>query len=181
MSNVKKAGTAKAQAKAEDVLLAQQMAQNKLEFPRTPLYLVSVCTAFLPAYLSHAVFGLPWTSVANLPLYLIVIASTAYMLVQAYVTMVETEYWRRTKHWSEVKEADEGLLRKLRLQTAIGYTFFLTNGLFFVLCTVLQAYVLRNHDSRASLIISPLLTAAGLWFLSQKNEETRKRRMKDHK
>lgn len=171
----------RSQTKRDEALLNERINANKIEFPKQVLYVVGLVTSFLPAYLAHAVFDLPWTRVANMPLYAIVLASTSYMLAQAYSVMIESEFWKRQRHYAEVKEEDEKLLRKLRLQVALGYTLFLVNGLFFVICTLFHVYIFRHADPRASLILSPTFTAALLWLIAQKNEESRKRRMALHK
>lgn len=171
----------RSQKKRDDALLDERINSNKIEYPKQVLYVVGLVTSFLPVYLSHAVFGLEWTRIANIPLYAVVIATTSYMLAQSYSIMVESEFWKRQPHYSEVKEEDSKLLRKLRLQVAMGYTLFLINGLFFVLCTLFHVYIFRQADPRASLILSPTFTSAILWLIAQKNEESRKRRMAAHK
>ena len=167
--------------KKEDALLEERISANVVEYPKEFLIVVGGVTSILPAYLSHSVNDLDATRLVNLPIYLIALAATAYMLSQAYAVMVESEFWKRQKHYAEVPESDEKLLRKLRLQVALGYSLFLVNGLFFVMCTVFHLYLFRRTDPRASLLLSPTLTSAILWLISQKNEESRKRRLAAHK
>ena len=167
--------------KKEDALLEERISANVVEYPKEFLIVVGAVTSILPAYLSHSVNDLDATRLVNLPIYLIALSATAYMLSQAYGVMVESEFWKRQKHYAEVSESDEKLLRKLRLQVALGYSLFLINGLFFVVCTVFHLYLFRRTDPRASLLLSPTLTSAILWLLSQKNEESRKRRLAAHK
>lgn len=167
--------------KRDDALLDARIDANKIDYPKQVLYVVGLVTSFLPAYLAHAVYDLPWTNPVNLPLFVIVLAATSFMLAQAYSVMIESEFWKRQRHYAEVKDEDAKQLRKLRLQVALGYTLFFINGAFFVLCTLFQVYILRQADSRASFILSPTLTSAVLWLVAQKNEESRKRRMSAHK
>ncbi|EPY32123.1 hypothetical protein AGDE_06195 [Angomonas deanei] len=103
------------------------------------------------------------------------------MMRQAYVVMIASEFWSRQRHYTEVGEKDERLLRRLRLQVALGYTLFFLNTIFFLVCTFLMCYMFRHSDPRANYILSPLLTSSLLWFISQKNEESRLRRLSSHK
>jgi hypothetical protein len=167
--------------KLDDALLDARIDANKIDYPKHVLYVVGLVTSFLPAYLAHAVFDLPWTNPMNMPLFVVVLATTSYMLAQAYSVMIESEFWKRQRHYAEVKDEDSKQLRKLRLQVALGYTLFLINGLFFVICTLFHVYIFRHADPRASLILSPSFTSALLWLIAQKNEESRKRRMSAHK
>lgn len=167
--------------KSDDAILEERIQANTLEFPKQVLFVVGLAVSFLPAYLSHAVNNLSWFNLLNLPLYAIVIAGTTYMMGNAYAVMVESEFWRRQRHYQEVKPEDEDALRKLRLQAAMAYSLFFLNLLFVVVCTLFHLYIFRHTDSRASLILSPMLTAAGVWFVAQKNEESRKRRLTKHK
>lgn len=96
--------------------------------------------------------------------------------------MVESEFWSRQKHFSEGNsERDASILRQLRLQLAIAYSFFFINTTFFVLNTIFIGYLFRTADPRAAYVISPSLTAALLWFVAQKNEESRRRRLTSHR
>ncbi len=169
------------QDKKENALLEERISANVVEYPKDFLVIVGAVTSILPAYLSHSVNDLDATRLVNLPIYIIALGATAVMLSRAYAVMIESEFWKRQKHYAEVAEADEKLLRKLRLQVALGYSLFLVNGLFFLLCTVFHLYIFRRTDPRASLLLSPTLTSAILWLISQKNEESRKRRLAAHK
>ncbi|ESS65654.1 translocon-associated protein subunit gamma [Trypanosoma cruzi] len=167
--------------KQDDVLLDERINANTLMYSKKSLVAVALIAAFQPVYLSHAVNGLDWFSPANTFLYIAVMIFTVCMLTQAYITMVESEFWRRQRHYHEVRECDEKLLHKLRLQVAVGYTLFFINSVFSVFCTGLHMYIFRHSDPRASFILSPTLTAALLWLVAQKNEESRRRLMAQHK
>lgn len=167
--------------KSDDQILDERINANRLEYPKQSLFLVALITAFEPVYFSHAINGLDWLRPANAVLYLLVTAFTTYMLSQAYTVMVESEFWGRQRHFAEVSDKDAKQLRRLRLQVSMGYTLFFLNSVFFVACTCLMAYLFHSTDPRASYILSPTLTAALLWLIAQKNEESRQRRMRLHK
>ena len=172
----KRSASAQKQTKNEEALLDARIENNKLEYPSRFLFFVGLCMAFAPAFLCHAVYHVSWTSVANMPLYIAVPLATAYMLGQAYSMMITSEFWKRQPHYSETRDEDAKLLKKLRLTVAVGYSMFFINGVFIALSTLLQAYIFRHADPRASFMLSPTMAAAILWFIAQKNEETRKRR-----
>ncbi|ORC86354.1 translocon-associated protein subunit gamma [Trypanosoma theileri] len=165
----------------DERLLEERISANTLVYPKHSLVAVAFIAAFQSVYLSHAFNGLDWSVPANLGLYVAVMLFTAYMLSQAYIVMVESEFWRRQRHYDEVPEDDKKLLHKLRLQVAVGYSLFFINSVFSVVCTTLHIYIFRHSDPRASFILSPTMTAALLWLIAQKNEETRRRRMARHK
>lgn len=165
----------------DDALLDERINANTLVYPKRMLVVAALMASFQPVYLSHAVNGLEWYAPTNFVLYAAVMALTTYMLSQAYVVMVESEFWRRQRHYNEVRECDEKLLHKLRLQVAMGYALFFINGVFSVICTILHIYIFRHADPRASFILSPMMTAALLWLIAQKNEESRRRRMAQHR
>ncbi|RNF10087.1 translocon-associated protein subunit gamma [Trypanosoma rangeli] len=167
--------------KQDEKLLDERINANTLVYSKRSLVAVAFMAAFQPVYLSHAVNGLDWFVPANLLLYVAVMLFTVYMLTQAYMTMVESEFWRRQRHYNEVRECDGKLLQKLRLQVAVGYTLFFVNSVFSIVCTVLHIYIFRQSDPRASFIMSPTVTAALLWLIAQKNEESRRRIMAQHK
>ena len=169
----------KAASDPDDVLLEEKINENKVEYPQSTLLVVGLITSLLPAYFSHGVLDLSWTSLSNIPLLIIIPVLTANMLSQAYRVMIESEFWKRQRHYAERGQSleDTKAIKSLRLQVAVGYSLFFINGIFFVLCTVLQGYVFLQMDVRASFFLSPTLTAAFLWFLAQKNEESRKRRV----
>lgn len=166
---------------SDDALLDARIKANHLEYPEQSLILVAIIASFQPVYFSHAINGLEWSRLPNAALYLAVSLFTTYMLRQAYVVMVQSEFWGRQRHYVEVAEEKQVTLRRLRLQVAMGYSLFFLNSLFFIVCTCLMAYIFRHTDPRASYILSPTLTAALLWLVAQKNEDSRQRRMKDHK
>ncbi|KEG07149.1 translocon-associated protein subunit gamma [Trypanosoma grayi] len=168
-------------SKQDEKLLDERINANTLVYPKHSLVAVAFMAAFQPVYLSHAVNGLDWSLPTNFCLYVVVMLFTAYMLAQAYIVMVESEFWRRQRHYNEVRESDEKQLHKLRLQVAVGYSLFFLNSFFSVVCTTLHIYIFRHSDPRASFILSPTMTAALLWLIAQKNEESRRRRMAQHK
>ncbi|KAL7700498.1 hypothetical protein N2W54_002216 [Lotmaria passim] len=165
----------------DEALLDARINANRLEYPEQSLIFVALIASFQPVYFSHAINGLDWRRVPNMVLYIIITAFTTYMLRQAYAVMVQSEFWGRQRHFAEVSEDKAKPLRRLRLQVAVGYTLFFLNGMFFVVSTCLMAYIFRHSDPRASYILSPTLTAALLWLIAQKNEESRQRRMRSHK
>ncbi|KAG8345231.1 hypothetical protein ERJ75_000743600 [Trypanosoma vivax] len=168
-------------SREDDRLLDDRINANTLVYPKFALIVMSFITAFQSVYLSHAVNGLDWAIPSNAGLYVVVTLFTAYMLSQAYTVMVESEFWRRQRHYSEVPKTEEKLLHKLRLQVAVGYSLFFINSVFSVLCTALHLYIFRHADPWASYTLSPTMTAALLWLVAQKNEESRRRRMTRHK
>ena len=167
----------KEKKKEDEAILDACIMANKLEFSHTMFFIVAAVTAFAPCYYSHAIGFLSGMQLSNLPLYVIVLLTTAYMLARAYATMFETEFFKRLRPYEEVKtEDDKRLLRQLRYETAMGWTVALTNGIFIIVSTLLQAYIFRKMDSRAGLLLSPTAAAACAWFVAQKNEESRRRR-----
>eukprot|EP00742_Colponemidia_sp_Colp-10_P022562 GILJ01026690.1.p1 GENE.GILJ01026690.1~~GILJ01026690.1.p1 ORF type:complete len:178 (+),score=34.23 GILJ01026690.1:50-583(+) len=172
MSKAKTSKTA-----TENRLLEERIPANQVVYSRQVLLGVGCGTAFLPAYLAHSVKSLEWTSLVNLPFFLIVPIITGIMLARAYASMIESEFWKRQKNY-EVKGVDESLLRKLYLQVAFGYTVFFVNLFFLIVSTLLQAYILRNIDARAGYFIASTIAAASVWLLAQKNEESRQRRIR---
>ncbi|AAZ12511.1 uncharacterized protein TEOVI_000357800 [Trypanosoma equiperdum] len=168
-------------SKEDERMLDDRINANTLVYPKQALIIVAAIASFQPVYLSHAVNGLDWINPINAFLYLVIATFTAYMLSQAYTVMVESEFWRQQRHYSEVSKGDEKLLHKYRLQVAVGYTLFFVNSVFSLLCTLLHVYILRHSDPRVSFMLSPTLTAALLWLVAQKNEESRQRRMARHK
>jgi hypothetical protein len=171
-----------AQAKKENALLEERISANVVDYPKDFLLGVGAITSLLPAYLSHSVNDLDVTQLVNIPIFAVALGATAVMLSRAYCVMIESEFWKRQKHFQEVaSESDAKLLRKLRLQVALGYSLFLINGLFFIMCSVFHLYLFRRTDPRVSLLLSPTLTSSILWLVSQKNEESRKRRLALHK
>ncbi|EPY31951.1 hypothetical protein STCU_03072 [Strigomonas culicis] len=172
---------AKGKQQKDEQLLEQHISANRLEYPKTFLVLVALIASFQPVFYSHAINDMSWTVPTNALLFVAVSLGTTYMLRQAYEVMVESEFWSRQPHFTEVSDRDEIELRRLRLQVAMGYTLFLLNSVFFILCSVFMAYIFRRADPRASYILSPLMTASILWFVAMKNEESRQRRMRLHK
>nr|CCC91556.1 unnamed protein product [Trypanosoma congolense IL3000] len=168
-------------SREDEKILEDRISANTLVYPKQALIIVALITAFQPVYLSHAVNGLDWAQPANSALYVIVALFTAYMLSQAYIVMVESEFWRQQRHYSEVAKGDEKVLHKRRLQVAVGYTLFFVNSVFSTICTLMHVYMLRHSDPRVSFMLSPTMTAALLWLVAQKNEESRCRRMARHK
>lgn len=166
--------------KTEDRLLEERISANQVVYPRHVLLGVGCGTAFLPAYFAHAVFSLEWTSLINLPFFLIIPIVTGIMLARAYAPMIESEFWKRQKNY-EVKGVDESLLKQLYLQVAFGYTVFFCNAGFLLLSTILQGYIFRKVDPRASYFLASTLSSAFMWLLAQKNEESRQRRIRGGK
>ncbi|KAK7195994.1 hypothetical protein NESM_000532700 [Novymonas esmeraldas] len=166
---------------SDEALLDARINANRLEYPEQSLVLVALIASFQPLYFSHAINGLDWRQLSNLVLYVIITGCTTYMLRQAYAVMVQSEFWSRQRHFAEVSDERAKVLRRLRLQVAVGYSLFFLNSVFFVVSTCLMAYIFRHTDPRASYILSPTLTAALLWLIAQKNEESRQRRMRLHK
>ncbi|KAG5509360.1 hypothetical protein JKF63_06670 [Porcisia hertigi] len=165
----------------DERLLDARINANRLEYPEQSLILMALIASFQPVYFSHAINGFDWRHVPNLVLYFFITAFTTYMLRQAYVVMIHSEFWGRQRHFAEVSDKNAKILRRLRLQVSVGYSLFFLNSIFFVLSTCLMAYIFRHSDPRASYILSPTLTAALLWLIAQKNEESRQRRMRIHK
>ena len=160
--------------KKDDELLNTRIESNHVEYPEQLLLVVGGITAFLPAYVAHAFYELAWTSVTNLPMFALVTAVTAYLLSQAYAVMFQSEFLKRQRHYSETKtDSDAKTLRSLRLQLSLAYTMALVNGVFVVATTFLQTYMFRKQDF--AYLVAPILTAAVVWFIAQKNEESRKR------
>ena len=168
-------------AQEDNALLQQQIDANKINTPQTLLLMVGAVTAFLPAYLAHAVYYIDATNVFHLPLYAGVIAITAFLLAHAYGQMTHSEFLKRTKHYTEVKsDADAKLLKDLRLQASMGYAMFIVNLIFFIGSTLFQTYFFRQSNPYAAFVLSPLLTAAFLWILAEKSMDLRKKKMGYH-
>lgn len=161
----------------EDSLLEERINANQIVYSRQVLLGVGCGTAFLPAYLGHAVYSLEWTSLINIPFFLAVPIVTGIMLSKAYAPMIESEFWKRQKNY-EVKGVDDSLLKQLYLQVAFGYTVFFCNAGFLLISTILQAYIFRNIDPRAAYFLASTLSSAFMWLLAQKNEESRQRRVR---
>lgn len=159
---------------ADDVLLDKQIEQHQVTYPRNTLLAVGALASFFPAYVANSVFDMMWTSILNVPVFLAVMAATTMMLSKAYESMAKAEFLRRQRHYDEVKsEADAAVLRQLRLQVALAYTMFFVNAVFVGSAALLQCYVLRTSDNRASFIAASLVPAAVVLFITQKKEETR--------
>ena len=168
----------RSQQQEENALLQQQIDSNKINTPRSTLLLVGAVTAFLPAYLAHSVYYIEVTYVFHLPLFLGVIAVTAYLLAHAYDQLTNSEYLKRTKHYDEVKnEADKKLLKDLRLQSSMGYAMFLVNAIFFAGTTLFQTYIFRQSNPYASFVLSPLLVASFLYILGEKSMDIRRKKL----
>jgi cytosine/uracil/thiamine/allantoin permease len=160
----------------DEELLNVRIESNTIEYPQQLLLAVGGLTAFLPAYIAHAFHEMSWGALANLPIFAAVTAITAYLLSQAYAVMFESEFLKRQRHYSETKtDGDAKTLRQLRLQVALAYTVALVNGVFVAGVTFLQGYMFRKQDPRVAYTVSPLIAAALLWLIAQKNEESRKR------
>ena len=174
----KKGSVSKKQKDAEEEALLKARTQSfEVEVPHTTLLLCGFVTALLPAYVANAYFDLSWTAVINVPVIAIVTTATAYMLSNAYGIMFGTEFLKRQRHYGETKtDGDAALLRNLRGQVALGYTLFLVNTSFVVVNSLLQLYLLRQMEPRVNYFLSPIATAAILWFISRKNEAARLRK-----
>jgi hypothetical protein len=168
-------------AAAEDnALLQKQIDANKINTPRSTLLGVGLVTAFLPAYLAHSIYYIELTNVYNLPLFAAVIGLTGYLLAHSYDQLTHAEFLKRVKHYQEVRDEDTKLLKDLRLQTALGYSMFLINVIFFVGCTAFQTYLFRQTNPYFSFVLSPLLIAAFVWILAEKSMDLRKQKMGVH-
>ena len=174
--------TSKKAKEAEDEALLKARTQSyHVDVPTGTLLLCGLVTSLLPAYVANAYFDLSWTAVLNLPVFAAVTGGTAFMLSQAYEVMFKTEFLKRQRHYGETKtEADAALLRNLRGQTALGYTLFIVNVVFVVVASLLQLYIFRQMEARANYFLSPIITAAFLWFLALKNEDARQRKPNRH-
>ncbi|CCW64053.1 unnamed protein product [Phytomonas sp. EM1] len=165
----------------DDILLEECISANVLQYPKYLLSLVALITSLQPVYFSHAINGLEWNRHINALIYVLITILTTYILTQAYIVMVESEFWARQRHFAEGSEKDEKLLRRLRLQVAVGYTLFFVNGVFFLMCTCLMSYIFRHTDPLASYVLSPSLTSSLLLLIAHKNKESCQRRLRRHK
>lgn len=156
----------------DDILLEKRIEAHRVSYPQNLLLAVGGLAAFFPVLVAHTIFDMLWTSVLNIPVFLAVAAATAAMLSKAYASMAKTEFLKRQRHYEETKnDQDASLLRQLRLQAALAYTMFFVNALFVAIAALLQCYVLRTTDSRVAYACSSVLSAAVVWFLTQKNED----------
>lgn len=168
--------------KEEESLLESRIQSNMLQYPTGILSVVALIVSFQPVFLCHTMLGMSWSTMPNPVLYVIVTLLSTWMMEKAYVLMVQSEFWGRQRHYTEVKSSeDEQLLRTIRLQCSMGYTFFFLNTGFFLLNTFCICCLFHQMDVRAKYFISPLLTSALLWLISQKNEETRQKRLRLHR
>jgi len=161
----------------DDILLDKQIEQHQVTYPQNLLLAVGALASFFPTFVANSIFDMLWTSLLNIPIYLAVIASTTGLLSKAYASMAKADFRRRQRHYDEVKtDADAALLRKLRLQAALAYTMFFVNAAFVSVVALLQCYVLRKSDPRVGFAVSSIVAAAGVWFITHKNEEARPQR-----
>jgi hypothetical protein len=175
MSQSPKRATSKGKS-ADDILLEKRIEAHRVSYPQNLLLAVGGLASFFPVYVGHALFDMLWTSLLNIPVFLVVMAATAAMLSKAYGAMAKTEFLKRQRHYDETKsEADASALRDLRLQAALAYTMFFVNVVFVGAVALLQTYVLRATDARISYASSSLVGAAIVWFITQKNEESKRR------
>lgn len=166
----------------DDILLESRIHSNQLHYPKGILGVVAAVVAFQPVFISHSLLGMEWSVLPNPLLFIVVSILTAYMLQKAYVVMIESEFWGRQRHFTEVKDSqDERALRQIRLQRSMGYALFFLNTGFFLLDTLCLCCLFHQMDPRAKYIISPLLSSALLWMVTQKNEESRQKRLRLHK
>ncbi|CCW69797.1 unnamed protein product, partial [Phytomonas sp. Hart1] len=165
----------------DDTLLEERINANVLQYPKHLLSLVALITSLQPVYFSHAINGVEWGQSINALFYVLVTLFTTYTLTQVYIVMVDSEFWSRQRHFTEGTEKDEKLLRRLRLQVAVGYTLFFVNGVFFLMCTCLMTYIFRHTDPLTAYVLSPSLTSALLLYIAHKNKEICQRRLRRHK
>lgn len=162
----------------DDLLLDARIENFKVDYPASLLLAFGLATAFLPCYLAHGFYGLDWLSLINLPFFAIAVGGTGHLLSRAYSIMIETEFLKRQRHYSETKtEQDAAVLRQLRLQVSVGYAIFFVNAVFAVACTLVQGYLLRQLDARVSLLAAPTAVAGVLFVIANKNEEARQRKI----
>jgi hypothetical protein len=164
---------------ADDALLDSCIASYKIEKPRHLLFAVGLIAAFLPAYLFHSVSNLQWDAIENAPLFIAIPIACAFMLSQAYQELYETGFHKQNKNYDETKTAEEAnTLKQLRLQAALGWAMGFGNLLFIALTLFMQFYLFRRVDLRANFLMSPTMAAGVVWWLANKNEETRKKRLR---
>eukprot|EP00796_Vickermania_ingenoplastis_P000278 gene278-151_t len=165
----------------DDLLLESRIHSNQLQYPKGVLRYIAAAVAFQPIYFSHTLQLMEWTDKINIGIFAVVGILTAYMLHEAYVVMIASEFWGRQRHFTEVKDNDERALKRIRLQRAMGYALFFINTVFFFLDSLLLTCFLHQMEPRAKHIISPLLSAALLWVIALKNEESRQKRLRQHR
>lgn len=166
----------------EEVLLDSRIIQNNLEYPKGVLRLMAVVVAFQPIFLSHSILHMSWYSIVNAALFLVVGAITAYFLQAAYMVMIDSEFWRRQRHFNELKnERNENALRTIRIQRAMGYSLFFLNIGFFVLDTFCLLCLFHQFAPELKYGLSSLLSSSLLLLVSEKNEESRQKRLRKHK
>jgi hypothetical protein len=163
---------------ADDLLLANRMSANDVTIPHTQFLLLGGALSLLPIYL--AVYGFDVTlTVTNLVLFVGVAAATTYMLAQAYGILFFCEFMKRDVPYSEIKsQKDANLLRSMRLELSMSRSLFQVNAIFVTLSTVMQMYIFKRMDPRASFLMAPLFCGLVAWFASYKSEETRKEKLR---
>lgn len=166
----------------EDILLDSRITQNKLDYPKGILRIMAAVVAFQPIFLSHSTLHMSWYNIIFAAIFLIAGGLTAYFLQEAYAVMIESEFWRRQRYFNEVKNAQiEGALRGVRIQRAMGYSLFFLNTGFFILDSFCLLFFFHQLAPEVKYSLSTLLSSFLLLVVSKKNEESRQKRLRQHK
>lgn len=166
----------------DDILLDSRITQNVIEYPKGVLRIIAAVVAFQPIFLTHSSLQMSWYNIVNAVIFLVGGSLTAYFLQQAYIVMIESEFWSRQRHFTEVKnQTDEISLRTIRILRSMGYSLFFINSGFFILDTFLLTCLFFQLSPEVKYAFSTLISSFLLLLVSKKNEESRQKRLRKHK
>lgn len=166
----------------DDILLDSRIIQNAIEYPKGVLRIIAAVVAFQPIFLSHSSLQMSWYNIFNAVIFLVGGSVTAYFLQEAFIVMIESEFWSRQRHFKEVKNSkDEEALRTIRIQRSMGYSLFFLSSGFFVLDSFLLLCLLFQLTPQMKYALSTLISSSLLLLISKKNEESRQKRLRKHK
>ena len=158
----------------DDLILLERINAQGVTIPTTQFSLLGAALSVLPVYCAVYLFDVAFT-VTNLILFGGVMAGVVYMLTQAYSILFYCEFKKRDVPYSEIKsQKDANLLRSMRLELSMSRSLFQVNAIFVILCSVMQLWIFKKMDPRASFLLAPLMAGLVAWFASYKSEETRK-------
>lgn len=161
----------------DDLILLERINSQGVTIPTTQFSLLGGALSIIPVYCAVYLFDVAFT-VTNLILFGGVIAGVVYMLTQAYSILFYCEFKKRDVPYSEIKsQKDANLLRSMRLELSMSRSLFQVNAIFVILTGVLQLWIFKKMDPRASFLLAPLFSGLVAWFASYKSEETRKQQL----
>lgn len=166
-------------SKEDESLLKSRIHSNEIHYSRAQVVIYALLMGSQSIHFGIATRRFTWQALPVVAQVILAVAAlmTAYILFRAYVVMVETAFWRRQKHFEEVKSDDSAKLRAARTDRAVYYSLFCIN-LFFSLGNIVGLVVLHQLEATARHIIVPLLVAAFVWLVVVKNEESRKKKLR---